>query len=94
MQPGSAPLLPAVLTTAEFAYLARLHAETVREKIRARIIHAKGRPARIPCRELLKFGVDLGDAARLLAAQAQAGAQDRSEPALPDQPPSPLQSAA
>ena len=62
--------LPSVLTTYEFAYLVRLHPETVREKIRARTIVAHKRPAKIPCRELLKFGVTLADAAQLLAARA------------------------
>ena len=63
--------LPSVLTTEEFAYLSRHNREVIRQKIRARVIEAFGRPYRIPCRELLKYGVDLGDAARLLHRRAQ-----------------------
>ena len=51
---------------AEFAYLVRRDEEVIRRKIRARIIKAHDRPALIPCRELLKYGVDLSDAAKLL----------------------------
>ncbi len=49
--------LPLVLTTSEFAFLVRMHPETVREKIRNREIVSRGRPARISNLELLKFGV-------------------------------------
>ena len=59
--------LPAVLTTEEFGFLVRYDPQVVRRYIRHRRIKAHGRPARIPCRELEKFGVDLGDAAVLLA---------------------------
>jgi hypothetical protein len=64
--------LPAVLTTKEFAYLIRMHPETVREKIRRREIAARGRPARIANRELLKFGVTMAEAARALSFLKQA----------------------
>jgi hypothetical protein len=59
--------LPAVLTTEEFGFLVRYDPQVVRRYIRQRRIKAHGRPARIPCRELEKFGVDLGHAALLLA---------------------------
>jgi len=62
--------LPAVLTTEEFGFLVRYDPQVVRRYIRQRRIKAHGRPARIPCRELEKFGVDLGDAAILLAEWA------------------------
>jgi hypothetical protein len=58
--------LPSLLDTNEFAFLIRETPESVRRKIRQRKIKAKGCPARIPCRELERFGVDLADAARLL----------------------------
>ena len=64
--------LPAVLTTEEFGFLVRYDPQVVRRYIRQRRIKAHGRPARIPCRELEKFGVDLGDAAILLAEWAPA----------------------
>jgi hypothetical protein len=63
--------LPAVLTTEEFGFLVRYDPQVVRRYIRQRRIKAHGRPARIPCRELEKFGVDLGDAAVLLAEWSQ-----------------------
>jgi hypothetical protein len=66
----SALRLPSVLTVPEFSFLIRRCAEHVRRQCRARIIKTapqKGNDAyRIPCRELLKFGVDLTDAAVLL----------------------------
>lgn len=67
-------MLPAVLTTREFAFLVRLTPDTIREKIRQRQIKAHGRPAHIPNRELLRFGVSLHDAAQLLAARAEGSA--------------------
>ena len=68
---ADAPFLPSVLTTEEFAYLVRYDPETVRCKIRKRQIKAFDRPARIPCRELLKFGVDLRGAAILLSQRSR-----------------------
>ena len=65
------PRLPAVLTTEEFGFLVRYDPQVVRRYIRQRRIKAHGRPARIPCRELEKFGVDLGDAGILLAEWSQ-----------------------
>jgi hypothetical protein len=59
-------ILPPVLTPEQFAYLVQLKTDTVRRKIRARNIVGKGNPIRIPVRELLKFGVNLDDAARAL----------------------------
>lgn len=70
--------LPAVLTTEEFGFLVRYDPQVVRRYIRQRRIKAYGRPARIPCRELEKFGVDLGDAAVLLAEWLQSRWPDRS----------------
>jgi hypothetical protein len=67
---GQRPLLaylPPLLTTDEFAFLARLHPETVRRKIRYRSIKSRSRPARIPCKELERFGVDLEAAGMALA---------------------------
>ena len=66
--------LPAVLTTEEFGFLVRYDPQVVRRYIRQRRIKAHGRPARIPCRELEKFGVDLGDAAVLLAERTSTAA--------------------
>ena len=66
--------LPSVLTTEEFGFLVRYDPQVVRRYIRQRRIKAHGRPARIPCRELAKFGVDLGDAAVLLAERLQTAA--------------------
>ena len=63
--------LSSVLTTDEFAYLVRETPESIRRHIRQKKIKATGNPAKIPCRELLKFGVDLADAARLLHARSQ-----------------------
>ena len=63
--------LPAVLTTEEFGFLVRYDPQVVRRYIRQRRIKAHGRPARIPCRELEKFGVDLRDAGILLAEWSQ-----------------------
>jgi hypothetical protein len=60
--------LPLVLKTHEFAYLLRWDEETVRRMIRRRELKATGRPARIPVRELIKFGVTLEDAALALEA--------------------------
>ena len=68
--------LPSVLTTEEFGFLVRYDPQVVRRYIRQRRIKAHGRPARIPCRELEKFGVDLGDAAALLAEWAQPSRRD------------------
>jgi hypothetical protein len=65
----SAKPLPSVLTTEEFAFLVRYHVEVVRRLIRRRKIKAYGNPKRIPCRELERYGVDLGDAAILLAGR-------------------------
>ena len=59
------------MTTEEFGFLVRYDPQVVRRYIRQRRIKAHGRPARIPCRELTKFGVDLGDAAALLAERTQ-----------------------
>ena len=63
--------LPSVLTTAEFAYLVPETPESIRRHIRQNKIKATVNPSKIPCRELLKFGVDLADAARLLHARSQ-----------------------
>ena len=63
--------LPPVLSTSEFAFLIRETPESVRRRIRDKEITAHGRPAKIPCRELLKFGVDLADAARLLHERSE-----------------------
>ena len=68
--------LPAVLTTEEFGLLVRYDPQVVRRYIRQGRIKAHGRPARIPCRELEKFGVDLGDAAVLLAEWSQPSGYD------------------
>jgi len=73
--------LPAVLTTEEFGFLVRYDPQVVRRYIRQRRIKAHGRPARIPCRELEKFGVDFGDAAVLLAEWVQTSPTRRSAPA-------------
>jgi hypothetical protein len=62
------------LTTEEFGFLVRYDPQVVRRYIRQRRIKAHGRPARIPCRELEKFGVDLGDAAVLLAERTSTAA--------------------
>lgn len=64
--------LPSVLTSDEFAYLCRFTPAGVRRMIRRREVKAFGRPARIPCRELEKFGVSLADAAELLRDRAAA----------------------
>jgi len=55
--------LPLVLNTAEFGFLVRLDEETVRRKCRAREINARRGPWRIPVKELLKWGINLDDAA-------------------------------
>jgi hypothetical protein len=55
-------MLPLRLKVSEFAALVRLHPETVREKIRARLIEAQGRPHMIPRRELEKFGITIAEA--------------------------------
>lgn len=75
---GMTARLPAVLTTEEFGFLVRYDPQVVRRYIRQRRIKAHGRPARIPCRELEKFGVDLGDAAVLLAEWSQSCRADPS----------------
>jgi len=61
-----------------WAFLVRYDPQVVRRYIRQRRIKAHGRPARIPCRELEKFGVDLGDAAVLLAEWSQPLRRDPS----------------
>ena len=68
--------LPTVLTTEEFGFLVRYDPQVVRRYIRQRRVKAHGRPARIPCRELARFGVDLGDAAALLAERSQTVAEN------------------
>lgn len=71
---STSAFLPLVLTTSEFAFLVRLTPSTVREQIRQRRIKAHGRPAKIPNRELLKFGVSLTDAAQVLSARSEGSA--------------------
>lgn len=69
--PAAVARLPSVLNTEEFAFLVRYAPQVVRRKIRQKRIKAFGRPARIPCRELEKYGVNLGDAAILLLERAR-----------------------
>ena len=59
--------LPPTLFTGEFAQCVRLGPETIRRRIRARIIKAYGRPSQIPVAELAKFGVSPEQAALILA---------------------------
>jgi hypothetical protein len=67
----SAIRLPACLTTEQFAFLVQINADTVRRKIRARVIKGMGNPTRIPVSELLKWGVDLNHAAIILHERTQ-----------------------
>lgn len=65
--------LPSVLTVPEFGLLVRSCDEVIRRKIRRRKIKAlggdRGTPYLIPCRELLRFGVNLEDAAVILSSK-------------------------
>ena len=63
-------ILPSLLNTEEFAFLVRRSASHIRELASSGRIKAKGRPHRIPCRELERFGVDLASAARPLQARS------------------------
>lgn len=73
---GSAIRLPTTLKTSEFAILIGETPESVRRRIRRKGIKAHGRPSKIPPRELVKFGVDLADAARLLHERSARRSQE------------------
>ena len=70
--PSPVPLfvLPPLLTTEEFGFLANRSADWVRDQICTGRIRAHGRPWAIPYRELEKYRVDLATAAQRLSQRS------------------------
>ena len=71
-QPTPPPLfvLPPLLTTEEFGFLANRSADWVRDQICTGRIRAQGRPWAIPYHELAKYHVDLATAAQRLSQRS------------------------
>ena len=70
LSPASLHVLPPLLTTEEFGFLANRSADWVRDQICTGRISAQGRPWAIPYRELAKYRVDLATAAQRLSQRS------------------------
>ena len=71
-RPSPVPLfvLPRLLTTEEFGFMANRSADWLRDQICTGRIRAHGRPWAIPYRELEKYRVDLATAAQRLSQRS------------------------